>query len=43
MTPDMSVVALMLHASLPVQLVIILLIGASVMSWSIIFTKRRLI
>ena len=43
MTPDMSVVALMLHASLPVQLVIILLIGASVMSWSIIFTKHRLI
>jgi biopolymer transport protein TolQ len=30
-------------ASLPVQIVMLLLIGASVVSWSIIFTKRRLI
>lgn len=43
MTSDMSVVGLLLNASLPVQLVIILLIGASLVSWSIIFTKRRLI
>jgi biopolymer transport protein TolQ len=43
MTPDMTVVSLLLKASLPVQLVMILLIAASVMSWSIIFTKRRLI
>ncbi len=43
MTSDMSVVSLMLGASLPVQIVIVLLIGASLVSWSIIFTKRRLI
>jgi len=43
MTPDMTVVSLLFKASLPVQLVMILLIAASVMSWSIIFTKRRLI
>ncbi|MDH3420969.1 MAG: protein TolQ [Gammaproteobacteria bacterium] len=43
MTSDMSVVSLMLGASLPVQIVIVLLIVASLVSWSIIFTKRRLI
>ncbi len=43
MTADMSVISLLLEASLPVQLVMLLLIGASLMSWSIIFTKRRLI
>jgi len=43
MTPDMSIVGLLLDASIPVQLVILLLIIASLMSWSIIFTKRRLI
>ncbi len=43
MTADMSVVGLLLEASLPVQIVMILLIVASLMSWSIIFTKRRLI
>ncbi len=42
-TPDMSVVGLLLEASIPVQLVMLLLIGASLVSWSIIFTKRRLI
>ncbi|MDJ0906059.1 MAG: protein TolQ [Woeseiaceae bacterium] len=43
MTADMSVIGLLLEASLPVQLVMILLTVASLMSWSIIFTKRRLI
>ena len=42
-TPDMSVVGLLLEASIPVQLVMLLLIGASLVSWSIIFSKRRLI
>ena len=43
MTADMSVVHLLMEASLPVQLVMLLLVGASLVSWSIIFTKRRLI
>jgi biopolymer transport protein TolQ len=43
MTPDTSVISLLLDASYPVQFVMLLLIGASVMSWSIIFSKRRLI
>ena len=43
MTADMSVIGLLMDASIPVQIVILLLIWASVLSWSIIFTKRRLI
>lgn len=43
MTPDMSIVGMLFTASIPVQLVMLLLVGASLMSWSIIFTKRRLI
>jgi len=43
MTSDMSVVSLLFEASLPVQFVMLLLVLASVVSWSIIFTKRRLI
>lgn len=43
MTSDMSVIGLLIEASMPVQIVILLLIIASLMSWSIIFTKRRLI
>ena len=43
MTPDMSIVGMLFEASIPVQLVMLLLVIASVMSWSIIFTKRRLI
>ena len=43
MTADTSVINLLWEASLPVQFVMLLLIGASLMSWSIIFTKRRLI
>ncbi len=43
MTADMSVIGLLWEASMPVQIVMLLLLAASVMSWSIIFTKRRLI
>ena len=43
MTADMTVIGLLIEASLPVQIVMLLLIGASLVSWSIIFTKRRLI
>ena len=43
MTADMSVIGLLIEASLPVQIVMLLLIVASLVSWSIIFTKRRLI
>lgn len=43
MTADMSVIGLLWEASLPVQIVMLLLLGASIMSWSIIFNKRRLI
>jgi biopolymer transport protein TolQ len=43
MTPDLSIVALVLGASMPVQIVLLLLVMASLMSWSIIFTKRRLL
>ena len=43
MTADLSVIGLLINASVPVQIVMLLLIGASLMSWSIIFTKRRLI
>ncbi len=43
MQSDLSVIALILEATLPVQIVMILLLLASVYSWTIIFTKRRLI
>jgi biopolymer transport protein TolQ len=43
MTADMSVISLLLEASIPVQFVMLLLIAASVVSWSIIFNKRRLL
>ena len=43
MSADMTVVGLLMEASIPVQIVMLLLIAASVVSWSIIFTKRRLI
>ena len=42
-TPQLSVVELLMGASMPVQIVMILLVIASIMSWTIIFTKRRLI
>lgn len=43
MTPDMSFLHLIMGASIPVKLVMLLLLAASFVSWSIIFTKRRLI
>ncbi len=43
MRSDMSILGLVLDASIPVMLVLLLLVIASVMSWNIIFTKRRLI
>jgi len=43
MTADLSVIGLLLGASIPVQVVMLLLVGASLVSWTIIFTKRRLI
>ena len=43
MTTDMSLLSLVMDASLAVQIVMLILLAASFMSWSIIFTKRRLI
>ncbi len=43
MTTDMSLVSLVMNASLPVQIVLLLLLAASFASWNIIFTKRSLI
>jgi biopolymer transport protein TolQ len=40
---SLSVISLIIDASPVVQLVMLLLLAASFMSWSIIFTKRRLI
>ena len=43
MPSDMSIIQLILNASIVVQIVMLLLLIASFLSWSIIFTKRRLI
>jgi biopolymer transport protein TolQ len=43
MIGDHSILDLLLHASLAVQLVMVLLVGASVASWAIIFGKRRVL
>ncbi len=43
MTTDMSILSLVMGASFPVQIVLFILLAASFASWSIIFTKRRLI
>ena len=43
MTTDMSILSLVMGASFPVQVVLFILLAASFGSWSIIFTKRRLI
>src|ERR1700722_8949935 len=43
MPADLSIVRLVLDASIPVQLVLALLAFASVMSWAIIFSKRAVI
>ena len=40
---SLDVVQLLLHASLPVQLVMVLLLFASVASWVIIFRKKRVL
>jgi len=40
---DLSIIGLVMDASLAVQIVMLLLLAASFVSWSIIFTKRRLI
>jgi biopolymer transport protein TolQ len=43
MPADLSIIQLVLQASIPVQLVLALLIYASLMSWAIIFKKRMVI
>ncbi|MFQ5546843.1 MAG: protein TolQ [Woeseia sp.] len=43
MTTDMSFLSLVMGASFAVQAVLVILLAASLVSWSIIFTKRRLI
>jgi biopolymer transport protein TolQ len=43
MIGELTVVDLLLNASLVVQLVMVLLIGASIASWAIILGKRRLL
>jgi biopolymer transport protein TolQ len=42
MSSDMSIVEIILHASIVVQLVMLLLLGASLASWAVIFRKRAL-
>lgn len=41
--PDMSFTHLILSASLLAQIVLVLLVAASVLSWGLIFAKRRLL
>lgn len=41
MSADLSVIQLVMHASVLVQLVMLLLLGLSVMSWFVIFRKRQ--
>ena len=41
--PELTVVGLILKASIPVKIVMLLLLLASLVSWSIIFSKRRLL
>lgn len=43
MTTDMSILSLVMAASLPVQIVMLILLSASIASWSIIFAKQRII
>ena len=43
MMGEHSIVSLVLHASLIVQFVLLLLVGASVVSWAIILRKRRVL
>ncbi|MEI2418210.1 protein TolQ [Orrella sp. JC864] len=39
-TADMSILTLILDASIPVQLIMLILVGISIMSWTFIFSKR---
>ena len=41
--PDMSILTLVLDASLPVQFIMLLLISISIVSWTFIFAKRATI
>ena len=43
MNGELNILDLVLHASLPVKLVLLLLLAASVMSWVIIFRKKMLL
>ncbi len=43
METDLTVIGLILKATIPVKVVMLLLVLASIISWSIIFSKRRLI
>ena len=43
MPQDLSIIRLVVQASIPVQIVIALLAFASLMSWAIIFSKRMVI
>lgn len=40
---ELSLISLLLEASIPVQLVMLILVGISIMSWSYIFSKRATI
>ncbi len=40
---ELTIIGLMLEASIPVKIVMLLLLLASLVSWSIIFSKRRLL
>ena len=43
MSPDHSLIALVVNASVIVQLVMLILLAASIVSWTMIFTKRSTI
>ena len=43
MNNEFSVIRLILDASIPVQIVLALLLIASIASWAVIFEKRRLL
>src|SRR5688572_15979117 len=43
MNSDMSIIEIVLHASLVVKFVMLLLLGASLASWAVIFRKRALL
>jgi biopolymer transport protein TolQ len=43
MNADLTVIGLLVEADIPVKIVLLLLLLASLVSWSIIFSKRRLL